>query len=125
MNEELQKQIAEILKQAIAAAQHGNQWIAGQIPDVLQELIVWTIAHGVMMLLLFALMVVGYVYLIKALRKAEEYSDMSDFLCMASIFGGIFLFVFFWLTLSCASDAAQAIFAPKLFLLEYAKHLFT
>jgi hypothetical protein len=43
MNEELQKQIAQILQQALQAAQHGGQWLGGQIPDVLHQLILWTI----------------------------------------------------------------------------------
>lgn len=122
MNEELQKQIAAILQAALNAAEKGGQWLGGQIPDVLHQLIVWTITKGAVCLLVLIASIAAVPFLY---RFAANRNDTSDGLiwipfvfvmvAMASIVGfGV---------VPCIGDGLQALVAPKLFLLEYVTHL--
>lgn len=125
MNDELQKQIAEILKQALEAAQKGGDWMAGQIPDVLHQLIIWTIVQGVVSVLAFlAFFTLGYFATNKWASQKLDYADMWSGpkigSCVAWIIGSL---VFFLVATCTGYNALEAIFAPKLFLLEYAAHL--
>lgn len=125
MNEELQKQIAAILKQALEAAQHGGQWLAGQIPDVLRQLLVWNITVGALCALgLLVLLILDVV----AWRKAAAYEGAADIYrsgngyFTAAMMTGIACLPGTFLLMG-ASDGLKAFVAPKLFLLEYAANL--
>lgn len=126
MNDELQKQIAEILKKALEAAQKGGEWIGGQIPDALHQLIVWTIVKGGFGLLGILAYVLALIYIVprqwKWVQDDEKYGDRGlTYIHFA--FASLLMLVPVGICISLAADAAQAIFAPKLFLLEYAAHL--
>lgn len=125
MNDELQKQIAEILKQALDAAQKGGHWMAGQIPDVLHQLIVWTIAQGVISVLaFFAVFTIGYLATTKWASQKLDYADMWSGPKIGSCIGWVIgSLVFFLVAVTQGYNALEAIFAPKLFLLEYAAHM--
>jgi hypothetical protein len=124
MNEELQKQIAEILKQAIAAAHQSGQWLAGQIPDVLRQLLLWTMAQGVLALIAAIILIVALVKFIprhcKWLMDDEDRCLISILLVIPTV---IFCCFFIGKLFGCVLDALKAAIAPKLFLLEYATHL--
>ena len=128
MNDELQKQIAEILKQALAAAQHGGQWLAGQIPDVLQQLILWNIWCGIISGIIFLMILsIGLIVTFKVTdQKLVEVSYGKEWaiskIVSCFIFGvsSLVSLIAFLINLP---DALKAAIAPKLFLLEYAVHL--
>jgi hypothetical protein len=127
MNEELQKQIAEILKQAITAAHQGGQWLAGQIPDVLRQLLLWTMAQGVLTLIAAIILIVAWVKFIPRhykwvmdARGGQDRIGASVFLVIPT---ALVSFLIFTRLLRCILDGIQAAIAPKLFLLEYADHL--
>lgn len=125
MDNELQKQIAEVLRKALEAAQKGGEWIAGQIPDVLRQVIYWEIAVGVVWLLLFIITArVSFLWLTKWSDQELDCSDewMPSKLFAAGI-GGIATLVTGIFALIYGFSALKAIIAPKLFLLEYAAHL--
>ena len=118
MNEELQKQIAAILKKALDAAQHGGQWLAGQMPDVLHQLLAWTVITGAMAALGAVAVFAAWLWACKRARKEDEF-----LWAMAVIFGVLIAGLPFSLCADAALDGLKALVAPKLFLLEYAAHL--
>lgn len=125
MNDELQKQIATILLRALAAAQHGGQWIAGQIPDVLRQLLIWTEMKGFATLVLWIIgLIVGFFATFKwSNQQPESWGDwrMSKIACC---FATAAWAIVFGIAMICTMyDALEAIFVPKLFLLEYAASL--
>ena len=118
MNDELQKQIAEILKQALAAAQHGGRWLVGQLPDVLHELLTWTVAMGVLSIIGLIALVIFYFWVGKRAWKEDEFLGM-----MAFGLGGLVATFPASFLMDSVLDGIKALIAPKLFLLEYAAHL--
>lgn len=125
MNEQIQKQIAEILGQALSAAQKGGQWMAGQIPDILHQLLVWTIVKGISSAAIFlTILIVGYLSTTRWTNQELDYigwwHPSKAISCVAWLVGSL---VFFLIAVTCMTSALEAIFAPKLFLLEYAAQL--
>lgn len=123
MNDELQKQIAAILKQALEAAQHGGQWLAGQIPDVLHQLLLWNIAIGAICLIGLLLVVVGDILIWRKAfaYEASEHGDGNG--VFAAGVATVVLLIPLLIFASNTLDGLKALVAPKLFLLEYAAHL--
>ena len=125
MDNELQKQIAEVLRKALEAAQKGGEWIAGQIPDVLRQVIYWEIAVGVVSLLLFIIALrVSFLWLTKwSNQEKDRFGDWAGSK-LASALGGAVMVLGTGIPELCNGiSALKAIIAPKLFLLEYAAHL--
>ena len=121
MNEELQKQITEILKKAMESAQKGGEWIGGQVPDVLHQLIVWTITKGVVF---FFLTISMFLVSFLLIRKASNTDyEMEEVYGMTGLTIGMVAIVSLPFSIGAFVDALQALVAPKLFLLEYAAHL--
>lgn len=127
MNEALQNAAAEAIKKAITAVEKGGDWLSGQIPDVVQEYLMWSMAAkglGLALGLFLWLLGLGFgVYFRKEANKCEHSYDAND--CMAaswvaigigSIAGFIIICVnLYWLT--------YIWIAPKVFLLEWTSHL--
>lgn len=124
MNEELQKQIADILKQAMAVAQHGGQWLSGQVPDVLNQLIAWTITVAAVSAVCLIVMVI---ITFKVEKKVRAFMlDDTDWAPAYAIFIVVMIILYItagWYMLDTVLDGIKAFVAPKLFLLEYAAHL--
>lgn len=126
MNDDLQKQIAEILKQAVSAAQKGGEWIAGQIPDVLHQLIVWTAVQGAVALALeVALTICWVMFIPRHFRwvSAGSYRDDREFTYVPVGFAALGSAIFYACLTGYVFDGLKALVAPKLFLLEYAAHV--
>lgn len=127
MNEQLQQTINEILQKAIAATGDGVEFLKGQIPDVLQQLLAWSLCRDYMLMLVFALLIAVFPVWFRLTPKYDPdfttIKTMSGSRICALMFGGFgsaicgigFLFALF--------DAVQIHVAPKVWLLEYAAHL--
>lgn len=126
MNDEMQKQAAEVLRKAIEAAQKGGEWAAGQVPDVIHQLMAWTILKGALGLV--GIVVVVVLWCLFAPRHARWVANDRDFgdraltylpVAFAAIASGaacVFM-------VDSVLDGGKAVVAPKLFLLEYAASL--
>lgn len=125
MDNELQKQIAEVLRKAMEAAQKGGEWLAGQIPDVLRQVIYWEIATGIVSVLLFLIaMRVSFLWLTKwSSQEPDHYGDWRISKIVAAFGGGVLTAATGIPALVNGISALKAIIAPKLFLLEYVAHL--
>lgn len=136
----LQNAAANVLMTALHAAEAGGEWLKGQIPDVLHQLLVWSAAQdGFNMVLCAALVVACLKFFLwqkatcakeKATYGEFDYFDMESpdgqplwlFACLLAIVlmvvGGI-CFV------NSAEDLLEIWLAPKVWLLDYAHHLLT
>ena len=123
MNSETDKQIAEILKKGLEAAEKSGNFVIEQAPDLVKQLITYkTVETSICVLIEITLMYLIFRYFKYLYKKNNEDSDFipeNEFhgvgIIITSLIG-IFLFFVF---INDISDLIQLIFAPKIYLLEY------
>ena len=123
MNAETDKQIAEILKKGLEAAEKSGNFVIEQAPDLVKQLITYkTVETSICVLIEITLMYLIFRYFKYLYKKNNEDSDFipdSEFhiagIVITSLIG-IFLFLAFIIDIS---NLIQLIFAPKIYLLEY------
>lgn len=123
MNSETDKQIAEILKKGLEAAEKSGNFVIEQAPDLVKQLITYkTVETSICVLIEITLMYLIFRYFKYLYKKNNE---DSDFIPENAFHGvgiiitslmGIFLFFVF---INDISNLIQLIFAPKIYLLEY------
>ena len=123
MNAETDKQIAEILKKGLEAAEKSGNFVIEQAPDLVKQLITYkTVETSICVLIEITLMYLIFIYFKYLYKKNNE---DSDFIPENAFHGvgiiitslmGIFLFFAF---ITDISNLIQLIFAPKIYLLEY------
>ena len=123
MNAETDKQIAEILKKGLEAAEKSGNFVIEQAPDLVKQLITYkTVETSICVLIEITLMYLIFIYFKYLYKKNNE---DSDFIPENAFHGvgiiitslmGIFLFFVF---INDISNLIQLIFAPKIYLLEY------
>lgn len=121
---------SQTLLDCINAVKAGGQWIAGQIPDVLHQLIMWTIFVGVAWGVAFVCAVtLGALATFKwsdqSLKKTfygQECWKMGKIIsCVIWLISSSITLIGF---LMYIGDALKAAIAPKLFLLQYAADVY-
>ena len=126
MNEQLQQALAAILNKTMAGVEAGTAFLQTELPEVVQQLLLWKLAQASVMLVFSVL---GVMQLIVTAWVAAKHSNsygalhfdnagipaLMISLCIAdlSAFG-----VFGW-----GADALQIWLAPKIYLIEYAASL--
>ena len=123
MNAETDKQIAEILKKGLEAAEKSGNFVIEQAPDLVKQLITYkTVETSICVLIEITLMYLIFRYFKYLYKKNNEDSDFiiyDEFHIIGMIITslmGIFLFFAF---ITDISNLIQLIFAPKIYLLEY------
>ena len=123
MNSETDKQIAEILKKGLEAAEKSGNFVIEQAPDLVKQLITYkTVETSICVLIEITLMYLIFRYFKYLYKKNNEDSDFiiyDEFHIIGMIITslmGIFLFFAF---ITDISNLIQLIFAPKIYLLEY------
>lgn len=147
MNEQLQQALAAILGKAVQGVEAGVSFLSGQIPDVIQQLLVWKLVMalvGAGVALLLILFLSWYLYnAARPIMLAEEQDgpgryqravykktfwhdsngDMNEpafFGTIAATVIGTVLLIPFGMNLC---TALQIWLAPKIYLIEYAASL--
>ena len=126
MNEQLQNTVNEILIKSIDAFYNGVEWLAGEIPEVVSQLLLWNLASSllwaiawIMVSISFAL---SYKKLIAQIRGGRgDYEEMV--LPMFTMLWGIAAIIGVFSSIHCFEIALKILIAPKLYLLEYASEL--
>lgn len=136
MNEELEKQLAELIKKSIELAEQTGEFVIDQASDLIQQFFMWHIAENILYIVLF--LIVGLVANKIGLSigtKEEDFNDKGGYDSYITIRGrrgveeimifGNVLFCLFPLLISsivifnCIKDLIFILVAPKLYLVEY------
>lgn len=127
MNEELQNTVNDILVRAIESFNSGADWLAGEIPDVVEQLLLW---HFVESILVFFVMTMSLMAIVavdvitKKFIDENENNNKDDALLKwwaanVAVFPFILLVYFTVINMNWL----KIWIAPKLYLLEYAADL--
>lgn len=118
--ESLNAALVAVLNKAISAAEKGGEFLAEQIPDVVNQLLMWHMMKGIVMLL-GSLLVFGlFVYFsVKLWRYLKTpYAEVDAIMAILPLgllwIPIVALFNLTWL---------QILIAPKVYLIEYAASL--
>ena len=123
MNSETDKQIAEILKKGLEAAEKSGNFVIEQAPDLVKQLITYkTVETSICVLIEITLMYLIFRYFKYLNKKTNENSDFildNELHVWAIIITcGLSIFLFF-VFIHDISNLIQLIFAPNIYLLEY------
>lgn len=137
INDNLQNAVAQVLLAAIQTAKQTGDWVKGQLPGIVHQLLTWNLISDCLTIL-FTLLLVGIFALslkrfFSSYKKEKEvYKGCFDITDMPYygfpwacwlLFDGIFTAVFIIASVLDIYDAFEIWFAPKVWLLEYAAHL--
>lgn len=124
MNEQLQKALAELLGKANDGIDTAGEFLASELPDVIQQLLMW---HGIKSLVecvfgLFVLLII-FIY-IKTIPKYIKEIDDSEAVVLSIICSCIgCVALFFYGAYKINIEWLQIWIAPKVWLIEYAAKL--
>ncbi len=117
MNETLQNAAADAIKKAIIALENGSEWLSGQIPDLIQQYLMYNLLYNLIWFFVWFIVFSSTIYLSYRWRNSVEFQ--KGFFVI-SIF---FFLISFLEMLICGFDALKIWIAPKVFLLEWAASL--
>lgn len=125
MNEQLQNALAAILDKTINGIDASVQFMAAELPDVINQLLLWYATKGILMLIIGILCAIAPFIIYKKLKEriksrddAGEYTDELFELYMPWFLS----LIMFWLgaILMINIEWLQILIAPKIWLIEYA-----
>lgn len=120
MNEELQKQLAAVISDLATGVKAGGEWVAGQTPGLIKEIIYWNIGRSIFCLVVFICLFILGVKSIPWAKKVWREFDGCPLGWLASVVAMIAGTIG---TIENLSWAIKWIIAPHLALLEWAKSL--
>ncbi len=125
MNEELQKALVELLNKTLSGIDSAGEFMAAQIPDVVQQLLMWHSVYSLIVssmclaLLFFAIKLDIRLFYITKGRDDEDFLVIGYFLIGSIVRAILYAFLLSGISL----DWLQIWLAPKVWLLEYASKL--
>jgi hypothetical protein len=123
MNEQLQQALLAILTQTVDAVKAGTTFLMAQLPDVIQQLLIWKATQSAIWCGFWLLMSVIILLIIRHYWKPREYYDgYWDTLGPFGIFPFIFCLNFAMIAMT-NYEWLQILIAPKIYLIEYAASL--
>lgn len=123
----MEKELTEqALQQLLEWAQRGDAFVSEQAPLVAQEIVTWGVVSGVLQMICGVILMAAFILLAWAAIKVKRHIDDGTLVetfwatvAMIGVCGGWALPLFgcavFWQGLS---QAAQAYFAPRLYVIE-------
>lgn len=126
MNDTLQNTVNQVLQGAISQATKGAEFLREQIPDILQQLLMWNLAKdGLLVALAMLSVFIAYKATFKwADQSRSSYDNEWKLPKIASaIFGIIASGITTVFAVIALFDAVKILVAPKVWLLEYAAEL--
>ena len=128
MNETLQNALAEILIKATETAEVAGAFVVAELPDVVQQLLMWKMVESIAMCLVGVLILIpSAVLLYRGITSKIPYFDQNDeptAKMALTIIGGLAAILpggFGFAALNL--DWLQILIAPKIYLIEYAASL--
>lgn len=126
MNEQLQQALAALLNKTVAGVEAGTAFLQAEIPDVIQQLLMWKLAQASAMSAACVLGLLGVAFVLRVVAKhtandgilSIEGGGIPVSILSAAFTGAAGVGLFSW-----GSDALQIWLAPKIYLIEYAASL--
>lgn len=124
MKENLQNTVNEALKGIIETASQIKQFSLEQIPDVLNQLLIFKFAEAIVVIVFCTIFItLSYIWFTILVSQEKEYGMWSDSKVIASIVGGFVSALSIVCIMLSIIDILKITLAPKLYLIEYAAHL--
>ena len=130
MNESLQQALAGILNKTMAGVEAGVSFLSAELPDVIQQLLVWKLAQSPVLLALGVSFLVLSAYLLrKGLKNMKEegvktWTNRQEHRYVAPyIISAFAVSIGFVMSMVNGATALQIWLAPKIYLIEYAASL--
>lgn len=115
----LEQALVNILEKTTNAVETGVNFLSGQLPDVIHQLLMWhAVKSGVFFFILFVISMC-FAYFTRKLCTMKEWDDIFPAQLLTAFLGAVF---FFWAMHHL--DWLQILVAPKLYLIEYAAELY-
>ena len=120
----MDEQLVEALNQVLDYAKQAAGFAAEQAPLIVQELLRWTIAWDSICLGFWFLVLIACFRLWKKGKEFNDnrYDDIGGVLMVCSVLGGFISIVVMGVY---TYDLTMAIFAPRLYVINYLAHLLT
>lgn len=125
MNDQLQAALAALLNKTIAGIDAGQQFLSTQLPDVINQLLVWNAVLSLVYFVIGAALFVATFMTILAIHRNREWWDGYERppASMVMVFTGLIGFLISVPILTNDLEWLQIWLAPKVYLIEYAAHL--
>lgn len=138
MNETFVNAINSLIQRTLNGVDNTINFLSAQIPDVLRQLITFNIVKESILVLVLSIPIIIYITTLAYINKQKKdknteciwihknYEDVIDFnegVFAFTIIGGVVVFLFGLATMDHLLNLAELIFAPKVWLLEYASDL--
>jgi hypothetical protein len=125
MNEQLQNTVNEVLLGAVEQAAKGAEFLKGQLPDVVQQLLMWNLVASLLMTAICSAGVIAaYLTTFKwADQTLDKYGRWKEAKVAAAIGGGIAGALLTVTAIVQMFNALKIWIAPKVWLIEYAASL--
>lgn len=130
MNEQLQQALAAILNKTMAGVEAGASFLQAELPEVIQQLLMWKLAEASIKSLAAIAVIVCFVAFMRVYYRAETGSALKDYDYCPTFAGFAAITIGACATLVSVIGlshypmiAAQILVAPKLYLIEYAASL--
>jgi hypothetical protein len=124
MNEELQKQLAQVISSIVTSVGEVKDFSVAQLPDIAQQYINYGIVSSAAWVVLCAIIaVISIKFLTLSFKKLNEPYDNDAYIPVAvsSFFGTVFSTIFFFVNLH---DLILVLTAPKVWFILQIKELF-
>ncbi len=132
MNEQLQNAVGTLLEKSLTSLDEGIDFLAGELPEVIQQLYVWEISYGIFWSVFSVLVLVIPIKLLQNLykgskEKATHWSQDTNGLnvkgAYAVVGSCILILIFTALLFEHLINLSKIYLAPKLWLIEYMAQL--
>lgn len=120
--------LAAILTNGLETAEKTGQFLKEQLPDVVQQLLMWNIANCIMwisvVLIYYIVYSVGWVKFTKKAEASDMYSSSRDWAYTFKLVGGVIgVLIATPILMMYLSELLKLLIAPKVWLLEYAANI--
>lgn len=115
----LEQALATILQKTVNAVEAGVNFLSGQLPDVIQQLLMWHAVKSGIFFTILLIISLAFAYITRKLLVKDDWDDYFLIQLVTGVLGAVFFFFAMhhleWL---------QILVAPKLYLIEYAAELY-
>ena len=119
MNDQLQEAIKQMIDKSVAAIEKGASFASEQVPDIIQQYLMWAMAESILFVILMAIIwLVSYKFIFVWSNQKKEYGMLSDSKVLACIGGAMASFIAGIVGIASIFQIVQILIAPKVFLLE-------